>query len=279
MVDHSHVRAWRPSLGGVDEVLYAHITDHVYPMHTHETWALLIIDKGVVRYDLDRHEHGALDHMVTLLPPHVPHNGRASTPHGFHKRVLYLDSSQLTEDLVGLAVDSPTLNDPRLRLRVHQLHQVLKRPEDELEAESRLALLSERLQDHLHRRIVPRAPAQDPGLAHQLRDLLDAKFVEGVGLQDASATLHAHPAHLVRVFSHTFGMGPHQYLTGRRVDLARRLLLGGMAPRSVAAEAGFYDQSHLSRHFKRMLGTSPGQYARSGPVSQRESHPVSAARP
>lgn len=269
MVDHAHVRAWRPSLGGVDEVLYAHITDHVYPMHTHATWALLIIDKGVVRYDLDRHEHGALNHMVTLLPPHVPHNGRPSTPHGFHKRVLYLDSSQITEDLVGLAVDSPTLNDSRLRLRVHQLHQVLKRPEEELEAQSRLALLSERLQDHLRRRVAPHAPVQDPRLAHRLRDLLDARFVEGISLQDASATLHTHAAHLVRVFSHTFGMAPHQYLTGRRVDLARGLLLSGMAPRSVAVEAGFYDQSHLGRHFKRMLGTSPGRYAHSGHAESR----------
>lgn len=274
MVGHSRIRAWRPSLAGVDEVLYADITDHAYPMHTHQAWALLIIDKGTVRYDLDRHEHGAPDHVVTLLPPHVPHNGRSSTPHGFRKRVLYLDSSQLTEDLVGLAVDSPTLNDPRLRLRVHQLHQALRRPEDELEAESRLALISERLRDHLCRRATPRGPVRDPGLAYRLRDLLDARFIEGVRLQDAAATLHAHPAHLVRVFSHTFGMGPHQYLTGRRVDLARRLLLDGMAPRSVAAEVGFYDQSHLNRHFKQMLGTSPGRYARSVRPSRNEARPA-----
>lgn len=59
-------------------------------------------------------------------------------------------------------------------------------------------------------------------------------------------------------------MAPHQYLTGRRVDLARRLLLGGMRVPEVAASAGFYDQSHFSRHFKRVVGTSPGHYARTG---------------
>ena len=274
MIRHSRIRAWRPALAGVDEILHAHITDHVYPMHTHETWTLLVVDDGVIRYDLDRHEHGAADHMVTLLPPHVPHNGRPVTSRGFHKRVLYLDSSQLTEDLVGFAVSRPVLSDYRLRLRVHQLHQALEWPGEELEAESRLALVSERLRDHLQRRVGLRVPVRDPGLACRLRDLLDARFVEGVSLQEASAVVHAHPAHLVRVFSRAFGMGPHQYMVGRRVDLARRLLLEGMAPRSVAVEAGFYDQPHFSRHFKRVLGIPPGQFARGGHASQHESRPI-----
>lgn len=234
-------------------------------MHTHETWTLLIVDNGMVRYDLDRHEHGALDQTVTLLPPHVSHNGRSVTPDGFRKRVLYLDASQLEESLIGLAVDSPVLDDPLLRHRIHQLHLALEHQGDELEAESRLALVSERLRDHLRRRVESRARVQDAGIAHRLRELLDERFVQGVSLQEASETLHVHPAHLVRVFSREFGMGPHQYLTGRRVALARGLLLHGMPPRQVAATAGFYDQPHFNRHFKRLLGVSPGRYARSAP--------------
>ncbi|MFI9201175.1 AraC family transcriptional regulator [Streptomyces sp. NPDC053048] len=267
MVDHQQIRAWRPALAGIDEVFHARITDHVYPMHTHDSWTLLIVDDGMVRYDLDRHEHGALDQLVTLLPPHVPHNGRSVTPTGFRKRVVYLDSSQLEDSLIGLAVDSPVLEDPLLRQRIHQLHESLEHPGDELDTESRLALVSERLRDHLQRRVEDRTHVRDAGIAHRLRDLLDARFVEGISLQEASDTLHVHPAHLVRVFSREFGMGPHQYLTGRRVDLARKLLLSGMSPRLVAVSAGFYDQSHFNRHFKRSLGTSPGRYARSGPQS------------
>ncbi|MCI0386811.1 AraC family transcriptional regulator [Streptomyces sp. CNQ085] len=264
MVDHSQIRAWRPPVAGIDEVFHAHITDHVYPMHTHEMWTLLIVDNGMVRYDLERHEHGALDQTVTLLPPNVPHNGRSVTPDGFRKRVVYLDASQLEDSLIGLAVDSPVLDDPLLRRRIHQLHLTLEDQGDELEAESMLALVSERLRDHLHRRVEDRAQVQDSGIAHRLRELLDERFVQGISLQEASETLHVHPAHLVRVFSRELGMGPHQYLIGRRVDLARRLLLRGMAPRLAAAAAGFYDQSHFNRHFKRFLGISPGRYARSG---------------
>jgi AraC-like DNA-binding protein len=56
-------------------------------------------------------------------------------------------------------------------------------------------------------------------------------------------------------------------MTSRRIDLARGLLLDGMPPSLAAAEAGFYDQSHLTRHFRHVLGTSPGRYARSGEAS------------
>ncbi|MEV7697059.1 AraC family transcriptional regulator [Streptomyces sp. NPDC086779] len=257
------ITAWRPDVEGIDEVFHAHFADHAYPMHTHDAWTLLIVDEGLVRYDLDRHEHGAPSSVVTLLPPHVPHNGVAATPGGFRKRVLYLDTGQIGADLVGRAVDRPVLRDPRLRHRVDQLHRTLVRPGDELEAQSRLALVSERLDRHL--RDEPAAPqAHDRRIAYALRDLLDARFVEGLTLREAAEKLHSHHTHLVRAFNREFGMAPHQYLTGRRVDLARRLLLGGMRVPEVAASAGFYDQSHFSRHFKRVVGTSPGHYARTG---------------
>jgi hypothetical protein len=85
----AQVTAWRPVVSGVTEVFHARFVDHVYPMHTHEAWTLLLIDAGAVRYDLDGHEHAALDSEVTLLPPHVPHDGQAATPYGFRKRVLF----------------------------------------------------------------------------------------------------------------------------------------------------------------------------------------------
>ena len=261
------VSAWRPEVPGVVEVFHAHFVEHAYPMHAHDAWTLLIVDDGAVRYDLDRHERGALGDLVTLLPPHVPHNGRAATPLGFRKRVLYLETDRLGADLVGTAVDTPGLADPLLHRRVHQIHRALALPGEELEAESRLALVCERLRGHLLREPAAGAPstllpAGERTLARQLRDLLDARTVEGVTLQWAAEQLHAHPSHLVRVFSREVGMAPHSYLTSRRVEAARRMLLDGMPPGVVAANAGFYDQAHLTRHFRRIVGTSPGRFRR-----------------
>ena len=253
--------AWRPAVPGVAEVFHARFAAHAYPSHTHDTWTLLLVDAGAVSYDLDRHRHGALPSLVTLLPPHVAHDGRAASPAGFRKRVLYLDAAVLGPDRVGRAVDEPGLRDPALRDRISRLHAALSAPGEVLEAESRLALVSDRLRRHLDRR-PPVAPVRDGGVADRLRALLDESVPGGLALADAAARLGASPAHLIRAFTREYGLPPHRYLTGRRVDLARRLLLDGLPPAEVAARAGFYDQSHLARHFARMLGTSPGRFRR-----------------
>lgn len=257
--DQPEVSAWRPSVPGVVEVFHARFTEYAYPMHVHDAWTLLIVDDGAVRYDLDRHEHGTPRDTVTLLPPHVPHNGSPATPHGFRKRVLYLDGSRLSHDLIGPAVDQPDLRDPELRHHVGQLHRALARPGDELAAESGLVLVGERLRDHLRHRD-PEPPRNDPLLARRLRELLDEHLTDGLTLTEAAALLHAHPAHLVRAFSTAYGIAPHRYLTSRRVGRARRLLLDGLAPGEVAVAAGFYDQAHLTRHFKKLVGVTPGRY-------------------
>ncbi|MEU0738128.1 AraC family transcriptional regulator [Streptomyces sp. NPDC006134] len=254
------VSAWRPRVPGVVEVFHAHFTGYAYPMHVHDAWTLLIVDAGAVRYDLDRHEHGTPLDAVTLLPPHVPHNGAPATPDGFRKRVLYLDGTLLPDDLIGPAVDRPDLRDPVLRRRVGQVHAALARPGEELEAASRLALIGERLRAALRPGQARPAPRRDPVLARRLRELLDARVAEGLTLDEATVLLGAHPAHLVRAFSTAYGIAPHQYLTSRRVGRARRLLLAGHAPAEVAAATGFHDQSHLTRHFKKLVGVPPGRY-------------------
>ncbi len=256
------ITAWHPSVAGIQEVFHAHFTSHAYPSHTHDAWTLLIVDYGVVRYDLDRHDHGATGDAVTLLPPGVPHDGRSVRPEGFRKRVLYLDRTVLDDTLVGPAVDHPSLPDPLLRTRIHQLHQVLSRRTEDLEAAGRLAFVAERLAGHLRPGTPP--PPHRPGLARGLRDLIDARLPAAVTLDEAAAVLDAHPTSLVRAFSREFGIPPHRYVTGRRLEIARGHLLDGHPPASAATLAGFYDQAHLTRHFTRLLGVGPARYVGSG---------------
>lgn len=254
------MRAWRPAVPGVVEAFQARFVTHVYPPHTHDSWTLLTIDDGAVRYDLDRHEHGAVPARLTVLPPGVPHTGRAGSPAGFHKRVLYVDASVLDPDLAGAAVASPTVADAVLDDRVRRLHAAILVPGDELEAESRLALVAHRLT--LHFSGTARGPTPPPSrLAADLRDLLDSHLRDGVTLRRAADVLDAHPDALVRAFGRAYGLPPHRYVVGRRVGTARRLLLDGVPPARAAVEAGFHDQAHLTRHFRRLVGTTPARFA------------------
>ncbi|WP_030841125.1 AraC family transcriptional regulator [Streptomyces sp. NRRL F-4474] len=263
----STVSAWQPPVPGIAEVFHARFTEHAYPAHVHDTWALMIVDGGRVDFALDRERHGAgVSDAVVLLPPGVVHDGRTVAEAGLRKRVLYLDTSVLPQRLAGAAVDAPLLVDPALRERVHALHLALGE-RDPLEAQSRLAFVRERLRGRLAGRGEPPTGGTAPGarLAVRLRELLDARVVEGITLEEAAARLgHAHPTHLIRSFRKAYGLPPHAYLTGRRVALARGLLLAGARPAQAAAESGFYDQAHLARHFARHVGTSPARFARSG---------------
>ncbi|WP_322921773.1 AraC family transcriptional regulator [Nocardioides renjunii] len=259
----TRVRAWRPDVPGLTEVLHAAFTSHAYPKHTHDAWTVLLVDAGGVRYDLDRREHQTAPSRVVLLPPHVAHDGRAAGAEGFRKRVLYLDTSQVDVQRLGRAVDRPDWTDPSLWAAVDRVHRAVQRPGDELEAETWLAIVTARLGRHLDRTDAAPARGRAPTLARRLQDLLDAHVVDGISLATASAVLGAGPSHLVRAFGHELGISPHRYLVGRRVDVARRLLLAGTPPGVVAVEAGFHDQAHLTRHFRRTLGVTPAAYARS----------------
>jgi AraC-like DNA-binding protein len=79
---------------------------------------------------------------------------------------------------------------------------------------------------------------------------------------ELSAIAGLSPFHLVRSFTRRFGLPPHAYQIHVRVERARALLTTGMPPVQVASSVGFADQSHFTRHFRRINNVTPANYAR-----------------
>jgi AraC-like DNA-binding protein len=260
---HEWVRAWKPQVPGIHEVFHASFAGHAYPPHTHDAWTVFIVDRGAVRYDLESRHRGAAGRRITILPPHVTHDGRAAATTGYRKRVLYLGEDVLGERLIGPAVDRPDIEDRAVVRGFEAVHRALRDPDGTLEVESHLALMAERIRRRLG------GVREDPpvlmgdALAASLRDLLDDRSSEPPTLAEAAVLLHASASQLVRCFTGTFGIAPHRYVVGRRIDAARRLLLDGVPPARAAVEAGFHDQAHLTRHFRRHVGVTPGRYVSS----------------
>jgi AraC family transcriptional regulator len=75
--------------------------------------------------------------------------------------------------------------------------------------------------------------------------------------------------HFARQFRAATGLPPHQFVLARRVDRARQLLQGGddSPLAQVAARAGFSDQSQFTRHFKRLVGVTPGRFRTSARIA------------
>jgi AraC family transcriptional regulator len=87
-------------------------------------------------------------------------------------------------------------------------------------------------------------------------------------LEQIAAVARLSPYHFARQFKAATGMPPHEYLIARRVERARQFLQGGrdLSLAEVAARAGFRDQSQFSRHFKRLVGVTPGQFRMSARI-------------
>jgi AraC-like DNA-binding protein len=257
------IRAWKPGLRGVREVLHATFGAHAYPRHTHDDWTVFLVDRGAIRYGLDRHEREAAPRMVSVLPPGVAHDGRPATPAGYTKRVLYVDTTVLPESLIGAAVDGPAIADAQLVADLDAVHAALECPDDALEAETRFASAASRIRGALGEPDASPRSA-DRRAAERLRDALDAHVFEPITLAGAAAEAGWSAAHAAQAFSATFGISPHAYVVGRRLDAARDRILAGRPLADVATEVGFFDQAHLTRQFQRFLGTTPRRYRTAG---------------
>jgi AraC family transcriptional regulator len=95
----------------------------------------------------------------------------------------------------------------------------------------------------------------------QARAFIDAHFAERLALATLAAAVGVHPVHLARTFRRVYRTTIGAYVREARVDFARRRLVATTAPiAAIAAEAGFCDQSHFCRQFKRQIGMSPAEY-------------------
>jgi transcriptional regulator GlxA family with amidase domain len=105
----------------------------------------------------------------------------------------------------------------------------------------------------------PRA-AVSPAIGHVL-DFIEQNYAESIALSDLAVMCGLSLHRFVTVFREQVGIPPHQYVCRTRVRQARMLLRQGLPLAAVAFDTGFCDQSHLSRHFKRHCGITPGHFA------------------
>lgn len=106
------------------------------------------------------------------------------------------------------------------------------------------------------RGLVPRALAR-------VADYVEANLANGLSLEAVAAVANLSPRHFLRLFKVSTGLSPHQYVIRARVERAKGLLLDSdLSLAGVASACGFAHQQHLTRHFTRLVGVSPGRYRR-----------------
>ncbi len=100
-----------------------------------------------------------------------------------------------------------------------------------------------------------------PQWLERVRNILEQRFAEPYKLSEIAAEAGVHPVHLAREFRKHYGTSVGEYLRRVRIEYAcRELMDSNVAVTNIALAAGFADQSHFSRTFKRLCGTTPGRY-------------------
>jgi AraC-like DNA-binding protein len=219
-----------------------------------------------VRKGAERHVFHAGD--LCLWDPSARHVGRPHRGEAWEARLIVLELPAV-EDLVldpeqpyaEVAFPAPRVRDGALAERFLRLHVATEGRSSALERES---LLLEWFSDLVgrpsSRRESARAARRDPALLRACELLVDDPTANiGLGQLAAAAGVSRH--RLTRLFRVAYGLPPHRFQIAQRVRLARRLLEEGVAVADAARRAGFFDQSHLHRHFQQTLGLTPRRYA------------------
>lgn len=111
------------------------------------------------------------------------------------------------------------------------------------------------------RRVAKAGERPAPGWLQRARALVDVHFAKPLPLVEVARHVGVHPVHLARTFRRVHQMTFAGYVRHVRIEFARReLAVSGATLGDIAVAAGFCDQSHFSRLFKRYTGQTPAEY-------------------
>jgi AraC-like DNA-binding protein len=238
--------------------LAARFDGHAYAPHRHETYSVGLTLAGLQCFRYRGVDRASRAGQVLVLHPDETHDGHAGTDRGFAYRMIYLDPS-LVEGTPYVA-DAVAV-DPALRDVIDEAFIDFPHPLEPLAADSLVARLVDALASRGDARRRRRPGTVDPRAVRRARDLLIAeahRTVSSAELEDVSGLDRFA---LARQFRIAFGTSPHRFQVGQRLAGARRLIMTGVPIAAAAAAAGFADQSHLTRHFARRFGVTPGRWA------------------
>lgn len=164
---------------------------------------------------------------------------------------------------VGKVVGLPHLEPGDARAKpFHRLHDAVAGGADRLSVE---VAVTEAIATFAALRT---APSEHTRPVRRAVEYLRERLADPISLDDLASHASLDKFHLCRAFRAQIGMPPHAYLTNLRVLQAKALLARGVRATDVAPRVGLYDQSQLTRHFRRIVGTTPARYA-SGNTSAR----------
>ena len=231
-----------------------------FELHRHDTYAVGVTTSGVQTFRYRGSRRTCLPGQLHVLHPDELHDGGPATDDGLGYRILYIAPELVSQALDGAPL--PFVDEPvqGAAPEVAALLADLAEPLGELRAAEIAATLADVL--------VARAdgtPAQPPRLdlraLERVREYVAAHAREQIPAARLEQIAGLDRFTIARSFRRAYGTSPDRYRLLRRLALARAALEHGEPIARAAADAGFADQSHLTRQFKRCYGLTPARWA------------------
>ncbi|HEY7641893.1 MAG TPA: AraC family transcriptional regulator [Steroidobacteraceae bacterium] len=252
-------------LAGIDAMSAS--TARAFPRHTHDQYGIGVVDAGGHASWSGRGQVEAAPGNFISVNPGEVHDGHAIGGRPRAWRILYFDPAVLADlraDVLEEAPRSFTFAAPVFADRgLHRLFDATfqcRAPQGAtMPCETAVLRLVARLGVHSTAR-----PVRNEGPTACVRRAcarIDADPAASLTLIALAKEAGLSRYQLIRAFARELGLTPHAYILQRRIALAQRLIRAGRDLAEVAAEAGFCDQSHLTRRFVRQFGVTPRRYA------------------
>ena len=253
---------------GIETVAYRGPLERM-PTHAHAEFQLTLYAGGPRRFKIARHDFAGAPRTSIIIQAGEPHSSVPVADPVLALRTFYLEERTIAEVAASLWGGKGTVafRDPRIDdvETLSRLQAPIGRSTTAIsKARRRSAWPSQRL---VRRNATPTGPARrvtgaDARVA-TVREILDDRAAENVGLDELAAAAGLSRFHLIRVFQRRYGLTPFAYQRNRRIEKARAVLRAGSSIADAAAAAGFADQSHLGRSFRAVMGSTPGEYRES----------------
>lgn len=249
-------------------LMHADFRTQEYAPHRHQAFVIAVTELGGSVIKSRGVMEQASPSALFVFNPVEPQSSWMGASRHWRYRAFYLEQSAIEEVARGLGIDTVpyfTQNrclDRDLIAGFLSLHRALQDGRDILrERELMIATFGTLFRRHGSGggRIDP-APCDRAKLKTAV-DIIRARLGEHLSLDDLSGALGVTHYQLISLFKRATGLTPHAYITQVRLDAACRYLARGMAIADAAIVSGFYDQSALTKHFKRAYGLTPRQFA------------------
>jgi AraC family transcriptional regulator len=232
------------------------------PLHAHERPTITILLEGEYRETVGRRVIDATVASVLFRPGGAAHADRFGHE-GAVNFVIEIDPRRATalHGYGALLEDVSCVRGPGLGALGRRMRGELRTPDGVAPLALEGLALELLAAATRHARRAERALT--PWLA-RVRELIDARFADAsLRMSDLAREADVHPVHLARAFREQYGLSPAEYVRQLRLEWAARAIREGKEPlATIAAEAGFVDQSHMTRVFRRRLLMTPAQLRR-----------------